>query len=140
MKLTIHPHPVLRPRLSGLFFHSLICTQTNAYHNENHWFLVCIFEIKYRFIKVMCLLVQLTTYPTEPPFSQEISQPFSQMVSHSVTPLFSLTLNAIKSCSLAHSLTHPFTHTLVHSHTHLLTHSITSACSLLKKIYKLRSM
>jgi len=43
------------------------------------------FEIKYGVIKVMCLLVQLTTYPTEPPFCQKISQPTSQSVSQSVS-------------------------------------------------------
>jgi hypothetical protein len=81
----------------------------------------------------MCVLVQLTTYPTEPPFCQKISQPTSQKLSQSVSQSLYYSHSHSLPLNLARSLTHSFTHTLVHSHTHLLTHSITPACSLLKK-------
>jgi len=117
VKLTIHPHPVLRPRLSGLFFYSLVCTQTTIYHNENHWFLVYIFEIKYGFIKVMCLMLQLTTYPSEPPSCQKISQPANQSVILTHTHSHSILLAHLL---LPHSLTDSLTHTLIYSLTQSL--------------------
>jgi hypothetical protein len=117
VKLTIYPFPVLRPRLSGLFFYSLIYTQTTIYHNKNHYFFVYIFEIMYWFIKVMCLLLQLTTYL---PVRKSASQPVGQSVSQSVILTHTHSHSILLAHSLAHSLTRSLPNSLSHSFTHTL--------------------